>query len=361
MKIGILTFHCAHNYGAVLQCYALQEVLKGMGHSVEIIDYRPDYLRIPYDVISLRRIWSCNPLRLAKRIISEILSLPQRILRHRKFEQFINRYLNLSESTGISSDYDVYVMGSDQIWNSKITKGFDNVYFGYFSFSKGNKKYMAYAASMETESLDRATIDYMRKALNNFDAISVRETHLAYLLQPLTNKTIQVVLDPTLLADSNIWNAFIDSNSPLKERYILAYQIQSDKDTLRTAEYIARQLKAKVLILSYLPACFQSKNLYQTESPKSFVNLIKHASCVVTRSFHGIAFSIILNRPFYCIYSGNGDTRSISLLSLLDLRERMIEKDTLPIFQKIDYQRVNRILDETKKKSLGFFSCIQNC
>ena len=140
MKIGILTFHCAHNYGAVLQCYALQEMLKGMGHTVEIIDYRPDYLRMPFDVINLHRIQSRNLLRLVKSIILETLSLSQRIIRHRKFDSFIKYYLNLSRSVGISSDYDVYVMGSDQIWNPKITNGFDGVYFGYLPFPKAKNR-----------------------------------------------------------------------------------------------------------------------------------------------------------------------------------------------------------------------------
>lgn len=355
MKIGILTFHCAHNYGAVLQCYALQEVLKGMGHTVEVIDYRPDYLRIPYDVISLRRIWSRNPLRLAKRIISETLSFPQRILRHREFERFINRYLNLSKSTGIPSDYDVYVIGSDQIWNSKITNGFDGVYFGYFPFPKGKRKYIAYAASMEAESLDRVAKDYLRKALNNFDAVSVRETHLAALLQPLTDKKISVVLDPTLLADASVWDSFLGSK-PLERKYVLVYQVRVDEATMRIANHIASQLGAKVVTISSYSTWKRSKHLYWAESPQAFVNWIKHASCVVTTSFHGTAFSIILNKSFYSLALGSGDTRSASLLKLVGLEDRMIDKSALPSFQQIDYagRQVNDKLAKYRNASRTF-------
>lgn len=355
MKIGMLTFHCAHNYGAVLQCYALQEMLKGMGHTVEIIDYRPYYLRVPYDVINLHRIQSRNPLRLVKRAISETLSLPQRIIRHRKFDSFIKHYLNLSKSAGISSDYDVYVMGSDQIWNPKITNGFDGVYFGYLPFPKVKKKYIAYAASMETEQLDSAEEDYLRKSLKNFDAISVRETQLATLLQPLTDKKVSVVLDPTLLADSSVWNIFF-GQKPLNRKYVLVYQVRVDKNTLRIARHIASQLDAEVVAISSYPTCRKCCNLYQTESPQDFVNWIKHASCVVTTSFHGTAFSIILNRPFYSLALGTGDTRSASLLKLVGLEDRLIDKTASPSFQEIDYTgiKVNERLERYRNDSRAF-------
>ena len=159
MKIGILTFHCAHNYGAVLQCYALQEVLKGMGHTVEVMDYRPSYLKAPYDIVSFRRIQSRNPIRLMKGMISEFLSLPERIIRHKGFDRFIKEQLCLS-APGIPSDCDAYVMGSDQIWNPGITQGFDGVYFGYLPFPKGHRSYIAYAASMEREALDDSEKNY---------------------------------------------------------------------------------------------------------------------------------------------------------------------------------------------------------
>ena len=355
MKIGILTFHCAHNYGAILQCYALQEVLKGMGHSVEVIDYRPDYLRIPYDVMSLHRILCRNPFRLAKRFVFETLALPQQILRHKAFDRFINRHLNLSKSPEIPSYYDVYVMGSDQIWNPKITNGFDDLYFGYFPFPKGSKKYIAYAASMETESLDSARKDYICKALNNFDAVSVRETHLATLLQPLTDKKISVVLDPTLLAGSSVWNVFLGSK-PLERKYVLVYQVREDEAIMRIARHIASQLGAEVVTISAYPTWKRDKCLYQIESPQAFVNWIKYASCVVTTSFHGTAFSVILNKPFYYVALGFGDTRSISLLKLVGLEDRMINKVALPSFQEIDYaeRQVNDRLEKYRNKSQTF-------
>lgn len=354
MKIGILTFHCAHNYGAVLQCYALQEVLKGMGHTVEVIDYRPSCLTVPYDVIGFRRILSRNPIRLMKRIIFESLSFPKRITRYKGFNHFIKERFCLS-APGIPSDCDVYVMGSDQIWNPGITQGFDGVYFGYLPFPKGHKSYIAYAASMEREALNDSEKNYLQEALRNFDAISVRETHLASLLQPLTDKDVKVVLDPTLLAVPSVWNSFVGRN-PLGRKYVLVYQVRVDKETLRIAHHIAGQLDAEVVSISSFPTWRRSKSLYQTESPQAFVNWMRWASCVVTTSFHGTAFSIILNRPFYSIALGCGDTRAASLLKQVGLEERMIGKTASPTFQEIDYvgRKVNDRLDACRNEAMEF-------
>ena len=235
MRIGILTFHCAHNYGAVLQCYALQETLKGMGHNVEIIDYRPEYLIKPYDVINFKRISSPTILGQLKKCLLETVVLPKRLKRHKAFSRFINHKLNLSERVvedKIPIKYDVYVMGSDQIWNPKITKGFDAVYFGDFTYAKENRKYIAYAASMAVIELDEPSKCYLSNALSNFNAISVRERQLVPLLQPLLKNKIDVVLDPTLLVNPEIWEN-IARSSHIKGKYVLVYQIRRDANTLR--------------------------------------------------------------------------------------------------------------------------------
>ena len=142
MKIGILTFHCAHNYGAVLQCYAMQEFLRSKGHDVEVINYRPNYLLKPYKIFNVKRFSSKKPIRILKGLILEFLLFPVRLKRFYGFENFINNKLILSKTVtkeSIPSNYDIYIVGSDQIWNPKITKGFDEIYFCRFPFEKGKK------------------------------------------------------------------------------------------------------------------------------------------------------------------------------------------------------------------------------
>lgn len=151
MKIGILTFHAAHNYGAVLQVQGLQEFLKMSGHEVEIIDYRPRYLTSVYAAFSFPTKLIRHPLR-ALHLLSRIVQLPTRIKRRRGFEKFISQKLNLSrehfgEAGRVPAEkYDAIIFGSDQIWNPDITHGGDSVFLGNFPAPAKTLK-IAYAAS----------------------------------------------------------------------------------------------------------------------------------------------------------------------------------------------------------------------
>lgn len=351
MKIGILTFHCAHNYGAVLQCYALQETLKGMGHEVEVIDYRPEFLLSPYEVWNIRRYGSYNSF--LKRLMLECLTLSRGIVRHKAFDLFIQARLCLTKEKTISSSFDAYIIGSDQVWNPQITKGFHKPYFGYFEFPKEDKKYIAYAASMEASSLSKEAKDFYAKALDNFDAISVREKTLTALLQPLTSKKIETVLDPTLLANVDIWSSIV-KRPLLNSKYVLVYQVRPNKNTLRIAQHIADQIGARVIEITAWVNWRYKKNVYQCCSPEEFLGWIKYASCVVTTSFHGTAFSVIFKRPFYCLKLGKGDTRAASLLQELGLENRMIEKTSSPDFQAVDYQMATANLSDLQKNSYQY-------
>ena len=353
MKIGILTFHCAHNYGAVLQCYATQEFLRSKGHDVEIINYRPKYLLQPYLLFNIRRIISRNPILMLKKVIKEILTFHIRYKRWKGFEKFINNRLILSEcveKTSIQSKYDIYIVGSDQIWNNRITNG-DDTYFCKFPFEKGCKKYISYAASMEATTLDKNAL--YKNLLNDFDAISVREKNIQNLLTPYTNLPIQHVLDPTLMVSPKIWDS-LPSKSDNKDKYVVVYQVAENPNTIRIAEHIAEQIGAKVKILvAWIGKSSSIK--FQDATPEDFVDTIRNAACVVTTSFHGTAFSIIFNKPFYTIKLNAGwDTRSESLLKSISLEERLIGIDDTPIFSAIDYSDVNIKLEELRQESQNF-------
>ncbi len=357
MKIGILTFHCAHNYGAVLQCYALQETLRGMGHEAEVIDYRPEYLLAPYRIFSLKRIASRNLAKVAKRSVCELLLLGRRIARHDAFERFIVSRLSLSrrvDAEGIPIDYDVYVFGSDQIWNPKITRGFDPVYFGEFGHSKGNRRHVVYAASMEAKELSDEERAFYVSALRNFDSVSVRESQLATLLQPLASRKVETVLDPTLLAGAGIWDA-IAVRPRMSKRYVLVYQVRTNPNILRIASEVARSLDAVVVEVTAWQSVAGGKYKKQCASPEEFLGWVKYASCVVTTSFHGTAFSVIFNRPFYSILLGDGsDTRSVSLLRNVGLEDRMVSKDSSPVFSGVEFSGANERLAALRKESEQF-------
>lgn len=361
MRIGILTFHCAHNYGAVLQCYALQETLRGMGHEVVVIDYRPEYLLTPYRIFSFGRIASRN---LEKGIVCELLLLGRRIARHNAFNRFIEARLSLSSRVGVGGipmDCDVYVFGSDQIWNPKITRGFDPIYFGEFGFPKGNRLYVAYAASMEANELSEEERAFYVSALRNFDSVSVRESQLAMLLQPLAPQKVKKVLDPTLLAGVRVWDV-IAVRPHISKRYVLVYQVRTNPNILRIASEVARSLDAVVVEVTAWLSVAGGKYKKQCASPEEFLGWIKYASCVVTTSFHGTAFSVIFNRPFYSILLGDGsDTRSASLLRNIGLEDRAVSKDSSPVFSDVDFSGANERLAVLRKKSEQFLVDAINC
>ena len=362
MKIGILTFHCAHNYGAMLQCYALQEHLVSMGHSVQVINYQPTYLLKPYNVFDIDRILSKNVFKMIKNILRELFMLQKRIRRHRAFNHFLKNNIRISklcDKQTISDDFDVYIFGSDQIWNPKITDGVDGMYFGCFPFPKGQNIYISYAASIGLDSIDSAYGEILKENLKNIDHVSVREEAMVKLLKPYTDKQIKVVLDPTLLVSKAIWNKLPDNVK--RRNYVLVYQVREDPNTMEFAQHIARQLNADVV---KLVAWVRRKSVNgedSSASPEDFVSYIKHASCVVTTSFHGTAFSVIFNKPFYCLKLGGGiDNRSRSLLSILELDNRMIDKNERPTFSSIDYSLANKRLEHMRYESNSFLNLSLN-
>lgn len=356
MKIGILTFHCAHNYGAVLQCYALQETLKSMGHDVEVIDYRPDFLTYSR-FLNTNKLKAGNILVRIKNLIGELLLLPKKNIRYYEYEHFIKSYLNLSDKIKnyqqIPSCYDIYIIGSDQVWNKKITKGYHNPYFGVFNFKKGTKKYISYAASMETDYLGEDD-NVLRNLLSNFDAISVREESLQQYLQSLLKRSIAFVLDPTLIVDKKIWNNMIITPN-IKKKYVLVYEVKTNMNTLTIAYNLARQLDAEVVRIFAWVDRFNKKNEYKCESPEKFLGWLKNAECIVTTSFHGTAFSIIFEKPFYTMKLENeGNSRSFSLLNNLGLDDRIVTSKVTPVFTKINYSTINNKISILKKKSISF-------
>lgn len=356
MKIGILTFHCAHNHGAVLQCYALQETLKELGHEVEVINYRPKFLTYPYRVLTWWPFGTWRPWAIAHIIFNELILFRLRWTKYHKFENLINRWINQSPIVSreeISPNYDAVVFGSDQIWNDKITKGFDQVYFASMPFEKGAKKYIAYAASAGQTNFNEEQKSYLKRKLKNFDSISVRESSLKAELDSMGIDST-LVSDPTFLLPFEKWK--LAANAPKAKRpYVLTYEIAQDPNVQRIATSIASEIGADVIELK--GGFTNLTNKYQATSPDEYVGLFMNAACVVTTSFHGTAFSVICQRPFYNVRQGSAvDLRAESLLHSIGLSSRMIDKDSTPNFTEIDFKDAEEKLKHLRELSMSFIS-----
>lgn len=332
MKIGILTFHRAHNYGAVLQAFALQEYFKMCGHETFIIDYRQSFIERIYKCFSVRRCVAKNPLLILRKTLNELYNYKKRVKKKKFFESFCNEYLQLTESivnpNDIPGDFDAYVHGSDQIWNSKLLGGYDLIYFGDYKTCKKAIK-VSYAASMEFKHLSLDDKNAIKKGLSFLDYISVRENKLIPILQPFTNKPIKNVIDPTLLANSIIWETMCQHK--IEEEYILTYKIGEKTKVDNYANLLSEKLGINILSVNKM-------NL----SPNEFVRYIKYAKYIISDSFHATVFSILFKKQFYTVASGTGsDIRFTEILEALGLKTRILKYSNEINYNKIDYTRLN--------------------
>ncbi|WP_277135130.1 MULTISPECIES: polysaccharide pyruvyl transferase family protein [Bacteroides] len=353
MKLGILTFHCAHNYGAILQCFGLQEYLKSLGYDVYVIDYRPKYLTRGYKRHSLRN-WICSkPLLTMQKLMNEPFLYKTRSERYDNFNAFIETKLRLYPYTkGMDfSEFDAIFLGSDQIWEASITDGkFDDVFFG----TGAKCKVISYAASNKAKVLTSQEIDYYQQHLSKYAGIGVREITLQKLLSDVIRKPVVFTVDPTILA-GNLLTDGIESKRPIEQKYVLVYEIVEHQKVIEQAKRYAKKIGARVVMLNAYIEYTEKRICDFTASPSDFVNYIRYAECVFTTSFHGTAISIICNTNFYSFKQHNAsDLRISSLLSIAGLNDRFVEMvDDLDIKQ-IDYSNVLKNVEMATEISRDF-------
>lgn len=327
MKVGILTFHRANNYGAVLQCFALQTYLKKMGHEVEIVDYRQKNIEIIYNTFNWNAFiaWLRHP----KGLLYYLLKIKYRRNRNSLFNDFASLHLVKSVpyfGKGVLK-YDSLIYGSDQIWNPKLTGGkLDFVYLGNSKTSMQCKK-IAYAISFENKPFSNDDLSLLKKALLNFSAFSLRENALCKYLGGLTSLPLHVVADPTLLLNSNDYKEVIQKPK-FSKKYVLVYAVGPKEIALNVAKKIALERQYDIIDIS-------EKNI----SPMEFLGYIWYAWYVVAVSFHGTVFSMLFKKDFYTVATGQtSDVRYYNLLSNLKMTDRCITR-VPDIITAVDYSK----------------------
>lgn len=364
MKIGILTFHNAYNYGAVLQAYALQKFIEGKGFCVEIIDYRNAEVEQSYKLFRFRLAPKRNIIKFLKYYMTQ----SYRCVKFMFFHKSVVKILKISPKVTCFKDSsiaekDVIIIGSDQLWNRKITRINDPFYWGEFSnYVKG--KVTTYAICMNTDNLSDEDVGFIKQHLRNFDSLSVRETELANMLKPLTSKHISISLDPTMMVDSSLWYEMIKNEpEPIKEPYILVYAILERKKVIEAAHNFANRRNMRLVIMNPIADASPFKGYYQPNSPSGFVSAISHAEYVITSSFHGLAFSIIFHREVYVMGDSGQNERMHSILNSLGIGERFFDSlNDLEIdeIEPIDYNSVEVKLELLRSHSKGYLNKIMN-
>lgn len=355
-KCGIITFHRAHNYGAVLQAYALQRAVSKLGYYVGIIDYSPDTINTGYALVPKKSkvTWG----RYIKAWVGFFLDIKRKTRRFKKFNDFINRKLNLLCVN--DKCVDVLLLGSDQIWNPHLTGAVDPVYFGFIEPMKP-KRIISYAASMGTTELDGAQRDSFFSYLNNLDYIGVREDSLKEYIGSHVAKNVTITLDPTLLLDKCDWDDIAEFNSKTADEYCLVYEVQPHPATEKIVSTIRNELNIQVIKIGAKSNHRISRDVITDSSPGEFVGYFKRAKFVITTSFHGTVFSIINNIPFITLQFNNSiDLRSKSLLTSLGLQDHLIAdpdlKYILHMITEFNPNSYREKLDNLRTESLTYLT-----
>ena len=329
MKIGAITFHGSHNYGSVLQAYALQEyVIKLLNRNRVLCDYQI----INFRSEAQKEIYQAPKPDKPKNLVKWFMYLPYKKYldtQYRKFETFITDYLYPTEEFScsdrlpeIASNFDVLIAGSDQIWNVRA-RDFDLAYL----FPACPNKKISYAASLGPLSIEWKSFNTEEYAnlLNGFLSVSVREKKSRDMLwEILPGKCIEILSDPSFLLDEHDWRRIQSGMNPGK--YILFYCLEPSKEHIRIAKMLSKCLDLPVVATKY-------RNKYDyfnpfikqyDAGPCDFLSLIDHAAVVLTSSFHGTVFSLIYGKPFYVI-NGMEDGRIRDIIKLFGA-----EKNNIP-------------------------------
>lgn len=372
MKLGILTQPLTNNYGGLLQCFALQKVLKNLGHDVWVIQRVNGNSRITYMQQMCVVVKQLVKILMGRRIV-RLLDPGAYITWNTTYFAF--KYI--TPKTHLITDveslrychhkekYDGYVVGSDQVWRPRYSPCITNYFLDFLSPDEKVKR-VAYAASFgvdEWEFTENET-KVCQELAKEFDAISVRENSAVVLCEKYLNRNGAMhVLDPTMLLEKEDYITLVEKEKePKSPGNLFCYILDESSEKKKIIESIASEISA--VPFTKMPKCkINHENLRDKiedcvyPSVTAWLRGFMDAEMVVTDSFHGCVFSIIFNKPFWVL--GNkkrGMARFESLLSIFGLDERLIKTDSMSVelTLPIDWGRVNAIKKEWQEKSFNF-------
>lgn len=351
-KIGIITFHRAINYGAVLQAYALCSFLNSMGFETSVLDYRNSFFEEVYHSTKLS-ISSQSKKYSIKYMIRRLLERPIAKNLENKFNSFLKLYIELSQTFDRktlleqNSEYNYFITGSDQVWNLDATNG-DMSYF--LDFADPTKR-ISFAASLGGFKLTQECVDEIKK----YKSVSVREN--------LTNEQLKIYgivseihMDPVFLIEKKEWLKISDDYG-IKKPYVLLFSMGKNKELCRAAKEYADDNNLDLFYLSNnIGRCYLKgvKHIFDA-SPSNFISLFYNARYIFTNSFHGTAFSILFEKQFYCHLTGTAsDDRMMNLLSYFNL----LDYKEIRLIGKLEEYNIQEKILENKNKVQKFFERI---
>ncbi len=363
-KVGIITLHGNNNYGNKLQNYALQEVLKGLDllvHTLILSEHRTVRSTLFSRFRTLFRQTPSKSIDIVTKRIGrnryynrnkELLELRTNVFKQFSHDYLSERFYKLDSDkvTKINDEYDYFVTGSDQVWNPIYISNMDNY---FLTFAEENKR-VAYAASFSCPRLPEQHKEKYREWLKEMSKISVREEEGADIIRELISLKVPVLVDPTLLLNKKQWLSIANkaSNRP-EEGYILTYFLgEISASTEQYIQNLAQEKKMQIIRLGDI----SDKDTFMT-GPREFVDYINNADILLTDSFHGVVFSILLETPFI-VYERKTNiptmySRIETLLDKFDLRHREAKNISGDVFAA-DYAHVYDLLEAERNRSFKY-------
>lgn len=362
MKIALITIHNVTNYGAILQAFATNEILSRYG-KVEMIDYQKNHLSNHMDLIRFNLSF-----RGFKMLVHDVLNLRSRYKMVSRFKRFIEDNMILTKNfsseqltMGKASGFDLYVCGSDQIWNPEIVsadKTLDPIFF--LSFAPKGVTKISYASSTGHHIFNEEEKQEVKKLLHDFKNISIREKDgQDQLLKIFPDREINLVLDPTLLLSKKEWlMKFNIAENQHGEDYILVYSVPRTSLIKKAISFFAEKLNLKVVSIDkmLLPITNGVDHINHA-GPIEFLQLYANASFVISDSFHGLCYALNFEKPFVAVSSNKVGNRQENLLALLGIDDRLVkdEADFLEISVDLDYNKgISEKLNLLREKSLEY-------
>ena len=352
MRVGIMTFHASHNFGSALQAFALQTTIGLLGQEVRIVDY------LSKDQDNYRLFVPLHPRR-AVRVLKNFGRLYKRKIaftgfsaRHLMLTEANYSYKNETKLSELQNNFDCFVCGSDQIWNLDCTQGVVEPFFLSFA---GDRRRVAYAPSLahisfESEHFDKAKV---ARLLADFDFLSVREEETLPLFQPLVDKPIDVVLDPTLLLHGGDYEPII-SEPPVKGGYIFMYLLRECPELISSTVEMAKRSGKKVAYVSEKDLPIPGGiNLFGI-GPSEFLSLIADADAVMANSFHAVVFSVLFHKPFRVFATDGSGARMRGLLGSLGIGERCVAREDSSPIADVDWIDVDARLESLRAHSMEY-------
>lgn len=388
-QIGIITlYHNNCNYGGALQAYALNQAVRELGYGCRTIDYVPTGMPLKEKLVrKIRTDGLTAAAAAAVKISSGKISArigkavdPEAAMEIRIRESNVAEFrkkriphtgpCTTEYITGAAEAFDMFLCGSDQIWNVGSVNSFDPVY--WLDFVPDNRGKASYAASMPMPALPEQERCRVQGWLERLDFISVREEQGKKLLSNLTDKEIRIVPDPVFLPDAARWEEMAGERK-IREPYFFAYLLGDDekmrKDITELAEKYGRKLAAAPFLTSRPRKCDRDfGDIRVCGGPEDFLNMIRHADCVLTDSFHASVFSILFGTPFWAFRRGdpdgkrNMDSRLTHLTEAFGMADRLISTDDLEMKMRTAYQpdpeSVMYIVEQERKRGRDYLKKI---